>query len=377
MRAASVGAAIRVIDDAGTSGDALPYPIHVGHALLGRLPAIVPALEAAHRVVVVTDTTVAAHHAAPLVRTLGEARTLLLTVAPGERAKSRAQWAALTDAMLAAGVGRDAVVVALGGGVVGDLAGFVAATFLRGIPVVQCPTTLLAMVDASIGGKTGVDTPSGKNLVGAFHPPLAVVADLDVLATLPATERAQGLAESLKHGVVADTDYWNAVTHALPWPDDGRTLHALVAGSARIKSGVVARDPHERGERAILNFGHTIAHAIERLRAFAMPHGEAVAIGMVVEAMIAERTGHGDASVARALRDALPRAGLPVHVPADLDADAIVAATAGDKKSRAGIVRYALPAAIGRMARDADGQWAIAVAPDVVRDALLAARAPA
>lgn len=364
-------------DVAGTPRDALPYPIHVGRALLGRLPALVPALDAAHRVVVVADTTVAAHHAAPLVAALGPARTLVLTIPPGEQAKTRERWGALTDAMLAAGIGRDAVVVALGGGVVGDLAGFVAATYLRGIPVVQCPTTLLAMVDAAIGGKTAVDTPAGKNLVGAFHPPLAVVADLDVLATLPAAERAQGLAEALKHGVVADAAYWEAVTRMLPWPDGAEALHALVDGSARIKSGVVARDPHERGERAILNFGHTVAHALERLRAFAMPHGEAVAIGMVVEATIAARLGLCDASVVAALREALPRAGLPVHVPADLDADAIVAATAGDKKSRAGTVRYALPAAIGRMARDADGGWVTAIAPDVVRDALLATRAPA
>ncbi len=364
-------------DDGDRLLAALPYPIRVGRALLARLPALVPALEAAHRVVVITDETVERAHATPLVRALGAARTLVLAVPPGERAKSRETWASLTDAMLAAGIGRDAVVVALGGGVVGDLAGFVAATYQRGLPVVQCPTTLLAMVDASIGGKVAVDTPAGKNLVGAFHPPLAVVADLDVLDTLPARERAQGLAEALKHGVIADAAYWNAVVAALPWPADAAALDALVRGSATIKAAVVARDPLERGERAILNFGHTVAHAIERVVAFDMAHGDAVAMGMVVEADVAARLGLCDDAVAAALRDALPRAGLPTTIPAALDVDAILAATAGDKKRAGGTVRWALPAALGRMARDADGRWGHAVPADVARAALHAARGSA
>nr|MCU0619201.1 3-dehydroquinate synthase [Gemmatimonadaceae bacterium] len=234
---------------------------------------------------------------------------------------------------------------------------------------------LLAMVDAAIGGKVAVDVPAGKNLVGAFHPPLAVVADLDVLATLPARERAQGLAEALKHGVIADAAYWAAVTAALPWPADAAALERLVRGSACIKAAVVARDPLERGERAILNFGHTIAHAIERVVAFDMAHGDAVAMGMVVEADVATRLGLCDGTVSAALHDALPRAGLPTTVPASLDVEAILAATAGDKKRAGGTVRWALPAALGRMARDADGRWGHAVPDDVARAALLAARA--
>jgi 3-dehydroquinate synthase len=349
---------------------ALDSPVHVGHALLDELPRLVPALATAHRVVVITDTTVDALHGARVRDALGDGRTLVLTLPPGEQAKTRDTWGGLTDAMLVAGIGRDAIVLALGGGVIGDLAGFVAATYLRGIPVVQCPTTLLAMVDAAIGGKTAVDTPMGKNLVGAFHAPLAVVADLDTLATLPARERAQGLAEALKHGVIADRAYWDAVVRALPWPADADALHALVHGSAAIKCGVVARDPHEHGERAILNFGHTIAHAIERATDYAIAHGEAVAIGMIVEATIAVRTGVGTAEVLQALRDALPRAALPVSLPRALDIDLVAAATAGDKKSRAGTVRFALPATIGRMACTAEGEWVHPVEPAIVRAAL-------
>ena len=351
----------------------LPHPVHVGAGLLARLPALVPAVAAAHRVVVIADERADAHHGATLRAALDPARSLALTVPPGEAHKTRETWGALTDAMLAAGVGRDAVVIALGGGVAGDLAGFVAATYLRGVPVVQCPTTLLAMVDAAIGGKTGVDTPHGKNLVGAFHPPLAVVADVATLATLPPRERAQGLAECLKHGVVADAGYWARVRDALPWPGDD-ALRAIVEGSVAIKGGVVTRDPHEHGERAILNFGHTVAHALERVTRYALPHGEAVAIGMVVEADVAHRLGLCDAAVRDALADALPRAGLPVHVPRALDPHTVVVATAGDKKSRAGTVRYALPAALGRIARADDGAWVHPVPDAVVHEALLAAR---
>ena len=352
----------------------LPHPVHVGAGLLARIAALVPAVATAHRVVLVADATADAHHGATLRAALDPARTVTLVVPGGEAHKTRETWGALTDAMLAAGVGRDAVVVALGGGVTGDLAGFVAATYLRGVPVVQCPTTLLAMVDAAIGGKTGVDTPHGKNLVGAFHPPLAVVADVATLATLPPRERAQGLAEALKHGVVADAAYWARTVAALPRPGDD-ALRAIVEGSVAIKGGVVTRDPHEHGERAILNFGHTVAHALERVTRYAIPHGEAVAIGMVVEADVAHRLGLGDASVRDALADALPRAGLPVHVPRALDAAAIVAATAGDKKTRAGTVRYALPATLGRMARTDDGAWVHPVPDAVVHEALLATRA--
>ncbi|HVE77600.1 MAG TPA: 3-dehydroquinate synthase, partial [Gemmatimonadaceae bacterium] len=263
----------------------LPYPIVVERGALGRLGEIVRAAAPAHRYVVVTDEQVGPLYAERARAAFGDAD--VLAVPPGEVHKTRESWARLTDAMLARGHGRDTTVVALGGGVVGDLAGFVAATYMRGLPLVQVPTTLLAMIDAAIGGKTGVDTAAGKNLVGAFHPPAAVVADPDVLATLPAPHLRAGLAEAIKHGVVADEAYFDFVREALPsllaadgWA--GESMTELVAVSARIKAEVVSRDERESGLRKVLNFGHTLGHAIEAASGYALLHGEAVAIGMAL-----------------------------------------------------------------------------------------------
>jgi 3-dehydroquinate synthase len=247
------------------------YEVRVGRGMLDHLGAFVAECARAHRVVVVTDTTVERLHLPRALRALdvaGWREPLVLTIEPGEHHKSRDEWARLTDAMLAAGCGRDTTVVALGGGVVGDLAGFVAATFMRGVPVVQVPTTLLAMVDASVGGKTAVDTPHGKNLVGAFHPPAVVVADPSLLATLPVAQRRSGLAEALKHGIIADERHFEAIVAAASaitaeaWtPDDA--FVAQLARSIAIKADVVRQDPRERGLRKILNFGHTVGHAVE------------------------------------------------------------------------------------------------------------------
>ncbi len=325
----------------------LAYPVLTGHGLLASLQSLVPALARAHRIAVITDDNVGPRHAAPLVEALGDERTLLISTPPGEAHKTRDTWAQITDALLDARFGRDAILVALGGGVVGDMTGFVAATYLRGIPFVQVPTTLLAMVDASIGGKTGVDTPHGKNLVGAFHPPLAVVADLDTLQTLPVQEHVNGLAEALKHGVIADAGYFAQVAATdLSHPD----WHAIVARSVEIKAGVVAADEREQGLRKILNFGHTIGHAVEQLMQYTVPHGACVAFGMLAETRIAIALGLCDPSLLPPLQAAIEHFGLPTSVPAALTPELIVDATASDKKSRAGVVEYALPAACGSMA---------------------------
>ena len=325
----------------------LPYPVHVGHGLLGALPTLVPALQRAHRIAVISDDVVAPLHAGRVAATLGEDRSLLIALPPGEAQKTRETWAHITDALLDARFGRDSLLIALGGGVVGDLTGFVAATYLRGIPFVQVPTTLLAMVDASIGGKTGVDTPHGKNLVGAFHPPVAVVADLDTLRTLPPHELVNGLAEALKHGVIRDAAYFAQVAGTDLADADWQSI---VAGSVTIKTAVVAADEREGGLRKILNFGHTIGHAVEQLMAFTVPHGACVAYGMLVEARIAVALGLCDAALVPQLHAAIERFGLPVTRPAMLGATDIVDATTGDKKTRGGVVEYALPAALGAMA---------------------------
>lgn len=335
----------------------------------------------AHRFVVVTDDVVGPLYLARVVAALGEAgagdRVLPVAIPSGEAHKTRETWGAVTDQMLAAGCGRDTTVVALGGGVVGDLAGFVAATFMRGVPYIQVPTTLLAMVDASVGGKTGVDTPAGKNLVGAFHQPSAVVVDPEVLRSLPSRQLRAGLAEVVKHGVVADAAYLDRVEEALPTITTasmrrGTTpaeLVTLIGRAVEIKAGVVCRDEREGGMRKILNFGHTIGHALEVATDYALLHGEAVAIGMAVEARLAEYLDVAAPGTASRIRTVLERAELPTAIPESLAPEAIVAATHLDKKARGGRVEYALPSRVGAMAA-ADAGWAVAVDDRDVRRVL-------
>jgi 3-dehydroquinate synthase len=292
----------------------------------------------------------------------------------GERNKTRESWGRLTDDLLAAGFGRDSTIVALGGGMVGDLAGFVAGTFMRGVPVVQVPTTLLAMIDASIGGKTGVDTPAGKNLVGLFHPPAAVVSDPQALGTLELDSLRTGFAEAIKHGVIADSGYFESVTRGLPKllaPGGAGSdmITPVVVRSIEIKAGIVARDERERGLRKVLNFGHTIGHALEALSGYDLAHGEAVAIGMALEGALAERAGIAASGTSEAIRNALSAAGLPVHRPKGMPGERIIEAMRADKKARRGEIEYALPCRIGAMAGSSSG-WAVQVAEDIVLEVL-------
>ncbi|HKS06407.1 MAG TPA: 3-dehydroquinate synthase [Gemmatimonadaceae bacterium] len=309
----------------------------------------------AHRTAIITDSNVGPLYAKRAAASLSSADPIVLTVPAGEAHKTRETWARLTDELLSHGLGRDTLIVALGGGVVGDIAGFVAATYLRGVPVVQVPTSLVAMIDASIGGKTGVDVAAGKNLVGAFHTPSAIVIDPDLLATLPARELRCGLAEALKHGAIADAEYFARIAEqasTLREPSNAKSdaMRALVAGSVGIKARVVNEDPRESGQRKILNFGHTIGHAIEAASGYALAHGEAVAVGMVLEAALGERMGVTASGVGRDLARAIASAGLPTS--ASFDARDIVARTRTDKKKAAGRIEYALPASLGRF-----GPW--------------------
>ncbi len=350
------------------------YDVVIEAGALGRLGGLLREAAPASRYVLITDANVERAHGAAVLGVLRGAglRAEALVVAAGEVEKNRERWTELTDRMLEMGVGRDGCVLALGGGVVGDLAGFVAATYLRGVPVVQIPTTVLAMVDASVGGKTGVDTGAGKNLVGAVHQPSLVVADPLTLGTLPERELRSGLAEAVKHGAIADRAYfdWIADAAAALAGGDVEALTRLVATSVRIKAGVVSRDPLERGERKALNFGHTIAHAVEALSGFALPHGYAVAIGMVTEARVGERAGVTEAGTAAELERVLGRLGLPVAVPREIASESILERALLDKKARAGRARYALLAELGRIARDAGGDASIEVEDGVVLEAL-------
>ncbi len=330
------------------------YRVHILPGAVDAVGGVVRVAARAHRYAIVTDGNVGPLYGERVRAAMAGMACSLFTIPAGEEHKTRETWAHVTDQMLAAGFGRDSAVIALGGGVVGDLAGFVAATFMRGIPFVQVPTSLLAMVDASIGGKTAVDTPAGKNLVGAFHQPAAVVTDPALLATLPLAHYRAGLTEALKHGVIANPDHFAAVADAgaqlgRQRPDD-RAMSALIARSVEIKSAVTAGDFREAGRRKTLNFGHTIGHAIEHLSGYTLLHGEAVAIGMCVEAEIAEHMAVAAPGTADHIRAACAATGLPVRPPADLAPAAIVGATRGDKKGRAGRAEYALPTRIGAMA---------------------------
>ena len=289
-----------------------------------------------------------------------------LGIEPGEVHKTRSTWAALTDALLEQGFGRDAALVGIGGGVIGDLTGFVAATYQRGIPHVQVPTTLLAMVDASVGGKTGVDTPHGKNLIGAFHPPAAVVADPVTLRTLPDRDFRAGLAETVKHGLITDAGYlaWIASQAPALLARDLDTLLVLVQRSIEIKAAIVERDEREAGPRAMLNAGHTVAHALEHASGYRLLHGEAVALGLRAECAMGELAGllpDGTFSLVAATLEAL---GLPTRLDG-MQAERVRKSMGRDKKNRQGEVRFALPLEPGRMG-ERDGAWTVALPADVI-----------
>jgi 3-dehydroquinate synthase len=344
------------------------YDVLIEPGGLARIGTLLEAHAPAHRVAVITDATVEPLYGRRVVSAIGD-RARLFVIPAGESAKTRDTWAHVTDAMLATGLGRDTTVVALGGGVVGDLAGFIAATYMRGVRFVQVPTTLLAMIDASIGGKVGVDTPAGKNLVGAFHQPALVLIDPRTLATLPANHFRAGLAEALKHGVIADPAYYDRVSQTTDaTARDEAALMDVVTGSVRIKADVVTRDEKESGVRKVLNFGHTIGHAIESASEYSLLHGEAVAIGMTLEARLAERIGIASHETAARIQSSLRAIGLPTSMPA-LDPAAVLEATRSDKKARSGKVEYALPRTIGRMAGESS-DWSMPVDDADVRAVL-------
>jgi 3-dehydroquinate synthase len=309
---------------------------------------------------VITDATVATLYAQAIADRLGAP---LLSFPEGESSKRRETWAHLTDQLLESGLGRDGAIVAVGGGVVGDLAGFVAATYLRGIPYVQVPTTLLAMIDSSIGGKTGVDTPLGKNLIGAFHQPRAVIADVATLATLPEDHLLAGMAEAIKHGAIADLAYFEYLVsqHQAVLNREPDALARVVQRSMEIKREFVQEDVRESGPRAVLNFGHTVGHAIEATAEYGVLHGEAVAIGMVSEGEIGARIGTTEVDTVPRLREALETYHLPVERPKDIEVPALMEAMRHDKKKRDGSVRFTLLRRVGQAAQGEGGIWTFAV----------------
>lgn len=333
------------------------YDVVVGAGILGGLGEALAALGHGRRVLLVSDAGVVSRYGAAAAESLARAgfTAVPATVPAGERSKSLRQAARLYDAAIAGGLDRGSWVVAVGGGVVGDLAGFVAATLFRGVAFCQVPTTLLAQVDASVGGKVAVNHPLGKNLIGAFHQPRLCWGDVATLATLPRRELRCGLAEVIKHGLMADAAYLDEVEAALPraLAADPAVLARVVAGSVRIKAAVVAGDEREEsGARQCLNLGHTLGQALEAVAGYGrLHHGEAVAIGLVAAGEIARRqgSGWGEPDQARLLR-LLKAARLPTRLPAGIGREQLLAAMAHDKKTRAGQLRWVLPLRAGAVA---------------------------
>lgn len=343
------------------------YSIHIGTGLLVRLAEFVAPLSPTS-ILVVTNDVVGPLYGDTALAALGPvARTALVRLPDGEHTKRWDSVSRILDALVEHGADRRSLVVALGGGVIGDLAGFAASIYMRGIRAVQVPTTLLAHVDSSVGGKTGINHPSGKNLIGTFHQPSVVVSDTDVLRTLPSRELAAGLAEILKHGLLADAAYFDEVVADLPAlrAREPAALARAIGRSCEIKAGVVGRDERESGERALLNLGHTFGHAIEALTGYTQwLHGEAVGCGMVLAADLSRRLGLIADHDVRSVEHAVALAGLPPRIEG-LNADEALQSMCGDKKAEAGVVRYIVLERIGRAVQRA-------VPEPLVRETLVA-----
>jgi 3-dehydroquinate synthase len=347
------------------------YDILIGEGLLSRIPDEMKEAGLAHRFAIVTDSTVGKLYGSTLLDEFGRSglETRLIAFPAGEENKNRETKAWIEDRMLEHKFGRDSAVIALGGGVVGDTAGYVAATYTRGLPYVQVPTTLVACVDSSIGGKTAVDTPHGKNLIGAFHQPWRVYIDVDTLLSLNEKEIREGLAEVIKYGVISDGDLFSFLEKNMAgvFSYDKRALTRIIKRGCEIKGEVVEKDERESNLRKILNFGHTIGHAVENLSDYKISHGEAISMGMAAEGKLAVMMGLWKEEELGRLVRLLAEAGLPTSMPGHMRMEDIIDTMKLDKKSRGGRIEMVLPAAIGRMA-DINGSYGLKIEESLLRD---------
>jgi 3-dehydroquinate synthase len=331
------------------------YRVSVGWNMLPHLDDYIPL---SGQSIVITDTNVGPVYSQEIP---ADKVTVAVTLPAGEQHKSLQSIRDIYDQLLDAGIDRRGTIIALGGGVIGDMAGFAAATYMRGIRFIQCPTTVLSMVDASVGGKTGVDLPQGKNLVGAFKQPAAVVADLATLKTLPRSEVSGGMAEIVKHGIIASPQLLTRLS-TIDWlvDDDneqklpgyqyeangkfsaGHELHKLIVEAILIKRDVVESDPFESNQRKMLNLGHTFAHAIEQVSGYQVSHGNAVALGLVAAANLSARLSHCKVDFQQYIEEILIRLGLPIRIPSYLPIQSIISAMGNDKKISAGRLNFVL-----------------------------------
>jgi 3-dehydroquinate synthase len=331
------------------------YPIKIGSGLL-QMPGLFDPYVRGRDVLVISNEQIALLYMEPLVNIMAGSKVKQLLLPDGEAVKTVATLMTIYDALVEHRLGRDCVLVALGGGIVGDIAGFAAATWQRGVDFIQVPTTLLAQVDSSVGGKTAVNHPGGKNLIGAFHQPLCVLSDTDTLNTLPDRELKAGLAEVIKYGLIADAELfdWLEQECTKVLGRDTERLQHIVRRSCEIKAAVVAGDEREHGQRAILNLGHTFGHAIERCEGYGKwLHGEAVAAGMCMAAAFSERLGWLSKADVQRTRDLFTCYGLPVDPPY-VEPTEFLAAMTLDKKVQAGEIRLVLLKSIGQAVTTSD-----------------------
>jgi len=349
------------------------YEIVIGSDLFPRIARDLKDLGMASRYAIVTDSNVLGLYAGKLEKLLADAglNVDVFSFPAGEQNKNWDNVGYLVEAFGDNGLGRDSAVISLGGGVVGDMAGFAASLYCRDIPCIQVPTTLLAQADSSVGGKTGADLKSGKNLVGRIEQPRMVYIDVATLRTLSDDEFRNGLAETIKHGILADAGYFeyldNNMGHIRNM--DGEFLLHLARTNCRIKGTIVEQDPGEKGMRQWLNLGHTPGHAIEKLSNYTIPHGQAVSMGLMVVMNMAQELHYMTPIQVMFAEELLQKAGLPVNIPAGISTEDIIAMTLRDKKARDGKARYVLPAGIGKM-QAFDGKYSTYVDTEIVRAAI-------
>ena len=329
------------------------YEIIIGSNILKDIPFELKKRKLAHSYVIITDSNVSTLYGNKLLTTFRRAKlnTHLISFPAGEKNKNRGTKVLIENEIMKFGLSRDSAVIALGGGVVGDVAGFVAATYNRGIPYIQIPTTLVACVDSSVGGKTGIDTPYGKNLIGAFHQPYKVYIDVQTLSTLEKKEIREGLAEVIKYGVIKDEKFFkyleNYISQVFAFNFD--ILIPIIKKCCQIKGKIVEMDEKESNLRKILNFGHTIGHAIEQLYNYKISHGEAISIGMILEGKVALKMGLWKLDEFERLYILLKKASLPTHLPTRISVLKLINTMKLDKKTRGGNIEMVLPRKIGEM----------------------------
>ena len=349
------------------------YNIIIEEGVLQKIPSELKEAGLAHKFAIITDSTVKPLYADALSESISKNNidNIVIPIPAGEQSKNREVKSWIEDQMLENKFGRDSAVIALGGGVVGDIAGYVAASYTRGLTYIQVPTTLVACVDSSIGGKTAVDTAYGKNLIGAFHQPWAVYIDVNTLLTLNEKEIREGLAEVIKYGVIKDAELFTFLENKmdLVFSYDKEALTYIIRTGCEIKGHVVENDERESNLRKILNFGHTIGHAVENLSDYTISHGEAISIGMVAEGKIAVEMGIWNEDELAKMTKLISTADLPTEIPEYMKADQIIDAMKLDKKSRGGNIEMVLPDRIGNMAV-VDGEYGIKIDEAIIKNVI-------